>query len=527
MLTPRLSHILFILSTWVPLFAYADLPEQNWSLNLGGEYYYDHTVSIGHNGSQVFLDSGYPEQFTRLLSSHGGTNGTAVWTRHEMIYALNRSVDSSEFSDVHGVVRQEQTSGNRARLLVFRSSSGSVPIAEYLFTNTSFGAGKNFIAISDDGRWAVGATTRNQGLEVIRLDLESSNPSTPTYSEVLDPFGPEQSFAASADGKRFYVGGVYSGTIINLVTGERLFEYQYPFGAAERGHSLSADGSTLVVPVAGKINVFKESGNTYELVRALDPFPNTTQELPYATAVSSDGSVIAASYAVSPSFQNIHLHAWDSSTGEELLGHTIPGTGTWNNLPTDLELSGDGRRLVISLLGDQGQLADEVQIFERDANSGVYSPKSFLALSGSVYALDLSRSGDHLVLSRRQGHAATAESTKIIETYDLGSDLRIYGMPAPGAQVTVRYRPESLSPLTSAHLLVSPQAVASGELFPFGTLYLVRDGLQLLPMDDSDGDGVFETRITLPGSGSAQYLQGYTTAPRGLSDSWRTLSSLP
>lgn len=170
-----------------------------------------------------------------------------------------------------------------------------------------------------------------------------------------------------------------------------------------------------------------------------------------------------------------------------------------------------------------------MQIFERTDGHGSFTSKSLIALSGSVYAIDLSQSGDYLALSRRAGHAATSLSTKVLEVYDLGSDLRLTGVPQQGGQVTVRYYPSTTTPNTTAYLLVSPQPAITPEIFSFGTLYLKRQGLTLLPMEDTDGDGIFETRLTLPANsfGTKQYLQGYTNVPRALSKNWRILTSHP
>jgi hypothetical protein len=511
-----------------PLLAASPQAQQNWSRDFGGEYYYDHAVSIGLHGSEVFVDSGYPEQYTRLFSSNAGTGAADAWTRQDSGYALNRSVGSAELAGVHAFVRQEQSGGTRARLRAFRSTS-TTPVADFVFASTSLGAGSNFCAVSDDGRFVVGATTRSQGLQVVRLDLESSSPSTPSYSEVLDPFGPEQVFAASADGRRFYVGGVYTGTVIDLLTGARLFEYQYPFGAAERGHSLSADGRTLVVPVAGKIHAYRDQGAGYQLAGAWDPFPTTSGEVPYCTAASADGRVVAAAYAVSPDFLKVHLHAWDRDTGQQLLAHTVTGAGAWNNLPTDLALSGSGERLVLSVLGDQAGLADEVQVFERLAPGGPFSPGIALDLPGSVYRIDLSRSGEHLALSRRAGHAASPNSTKLVETYDLGSDLRLSGQPLPGGQVVASYLTSGAAQPALAYLLVATQPAPSPEVFPFGTLHVRRQGVTLVPMQDADGDGTFEAPVPLAAGalGVPTYLQGYSVGPRRLSDSWRVVTPLP
>jgi hypothetical protein len=502
-------------------------PERVWSDQLTNEGYYNHTVSIGNHGSQVFCDTGYSNQWTRLYSSFA-SQGAPVWQRFSSAVGFNRHVDSAETTDVHAVLRQDEgatSSSMTARVYVYTSSS-TVPIAVHSFDQTDYGAGNGSCSVSDDGRWVVATTGKLNTIHVSRLDMESNNPSSPDLEMSVSRWGPTSQYDTSSDGSRLYLGGQLSGTVLDLNSGATLFSQNYYGGGAEAtGHSLSGDGRTLVVTQSKKTRIYRESGGTFAFLTEFDPFPNTTDEVPWNSAVSHDGSIVVTAYTTLPDFQKAHICVWNVNTGQQLMHHVQNGSGTEDNLPNSTQISSNGDRIVIGSYGDSAGLTPEIQVFGLNAGGSAFHPETSFALPGSVFDMDLSSNGNQLAVSTRTTHANSATGSKVIEVYDLGSDLRVQGNSRVNSQVDFEFHAAPGS--VRGYLLVADNF--SPTQFPFGTLFPERQGLQLLPMGTPSPAGLIEyANLTVQGPvGSTRYFQGYAIGPRQLSKDWAPLTVLP
>lgn len=518
--------LLACLAPGITMAAGGGTPERIWSDELTGESYSDHTVSLGNHGTQVFCDTGYLDPFTRLYSTFD-ESGRVIWEREEFSgFGKSRVVASSESGDIHAVWRQRYSlSQNQAlaEVAVYRSSDDE-PFIEYTFDVTEPGDGVGYCTVSDDGRWVVAATRQLGDVAVTRFDTQSSNPNNPDLEVLVDHWGYVLDFSASSDGKRLYIGGNTSGTLVNLETGQDIYHQYYFSQANGRGHSLSGDGKTVAAPENRNVRIFRESNSNNQLITEFDPF-TTTNQIPWETAISHDGDLVAAAYAVGTSYDELHVFAWRVSTGEQLLNFNLQTSGPRRNLPEALSMSSSGHRIVVGTTGDGSTTNPEIRSFELNASGTRYEPLANFNYPGSVLALDLSADGNHLAVSGIDTHVDLGLGSKVIELYELGSDFSAQGLPKQGQELTFEFVPPAST--TAAFLLVSDDY--NPMPFSIGTLYPDRQGLQMHLM---------ATSVEFPASrflsfpvqgqpGTTHYFQGYSLNPRHLSDQWLPVTTMP
>lgn len=501
-------------------------PERLWSHVLTGESYYKHTVSIGNHGSQVFCDTGYFSQNTRLYSSTDEL-GSPVWENYNPALSLLRVADSSDSNDVHAVWRQElsSTGGNIAKTYIYRSDSSS-PLATYSFSTTENSNGNGACTVSDNGRWVTAATSVHTTVRLVRFDLMSSNPGAPGPELLINHFGAVTDYHSSSDGSRLYLGGQTSGLIYDFSKGEIIFDNIYWEAAEPRGHSFSGDGRTIVVPQDGKTAIYRENSSGFSKLLEFAPFPSSSLEFPWASAISEDGDIIVAAYAIKPTYLNYHVFAWRVSTGEQLLHHFEQGSGDYDNVPNKICISNSGDRFVVGSSGDENGQSPELQVFQLNSQGSAYQQSSAFNLPGSIYDMDLSGDGYHLAVSGRTAHQNSGTGSKVIEAFDLGTDFRVTGNPGEGDKINFEFTPSQAAGI--GYLLASDN-LSSNPAFSIGTLYLERLSMTLLPMDTPDAGGVLKlSNYSVEGSpGTTKYYQGYALDQRELSDTWVPVTTLP
>jgi len=500
--------------------------ERVWRDTLTNESSFFYTVSIGNRGTQVFSDTGIFSQKTRLYSAFDD-DGDPAWVRSVGTTSYNRVVASAADADVHALWRQEDGPGSEqvARAYIFRSSS-STPIGTFTFDQTEQdGGGLGACFVSADGRWVVAMTRKSLSIQIARFDTLSSNPGNPVTDITVSRFGTTTAFDCSADGKRVYLGGEISGTIVDLTSGATLLDEIFFFGPGARSHALSGDGRTAMIVGDEETVVFRQSGNQFIETRIFDPFGSNEDADPKAAALSYDGRVGVAGFSVRPQLLNSHVFAWNTLTGQQLFHHSEQGGGYLQNAISAMDVSDSGNRIVVGFQGDLSGLTREIQVFEANSQGTNYNALASFAQSGSVYDLDLSADGKHLAVNSRSTHISSGTGTQIIDSYDLGTDFRANGNPREDAWIEFEYRPENGA--TRGFLLIHDQLATTN--FSFGTLHLSRQGLRLVPMGPPNvGTGVIthDYHIT-DDRGTTKYFQAYGLGPRQLSESWMPVTVLP
>lgn len=517
--------------------AYAGNPgaEELWSDVRLNESFLDYAVTIGNNGSMLFSDTGFTSTNSRLYSTHRGTNGDPIWSRESSsMLSFNRSVASSEVGDIFAAVRHQgtSTSNRHARLDIFHSSS-TVPIFSHDFSEIDSSVGANWCFVSNDGATVFAAFVKVGTTHLKRFDRsQSGNSYFQNGDWSLSTFDLAESFGISADLKLLYLGSNVKTQVFDLTASGApyVFSKNLIGGAQPKGHSFSKDGSLIAIPMQDRIEVFIRSGNTYALDSSRYPFGTGTGQRAYRTALSGDGRTLAAAYYLSPNEQVVTVLAWDLTTGQELLRKQIGGSGQYSNRPEDLVISDDGLRLAVGLGGAEPGLVPGIVIYDRDL-PGTTDFQQYASFDrpGSVINLDISADGYRLAVASKAVPQGTGFGEKVIEAINLGKDFDVRGNARQGNTVTFEFYPENPQPGTGAAYLLKASTLESDPLnYPFGTLFLKRQGVSFIWMGAVGSSGSAVKSLTVQGSvGSTTYYQGFGVPMRQLSRSYIPLTVLP
>ncbi|MCB9913849.1 MAG: hypothetical protein H6828_01720 [Planctomycetes bacterium] len=505
-----------------PTAAASDPPlEREWLDVYPGETYWDYGVSLGDYGSKVLADTGWTGSKTRFYSSTQASSVQPVWERSVNLWSLVRAQASADEADVHAVLRQEQPVGSTARtahLEVFDSHSPT-PILSWYFPDLVGGNGVNFCDVSSNGRWVAAAVRAGGDAHVVVFDLAWSH-TQPVLDTYPGLFGEIKFLGVSDNGRRVNITSKLQGRVLNVQGGPD-YHSEYYFDTLEVGHSFSDDGSAFARPTGAGVKVNRvDASGAYSLAGEFNPYAWDAPQQSYVTALDETGQTLAAAFFTAPDFQVIEVFAWDVLSGAQLLHDTLVGTGTFDNMPSALELSDDGRRLALGAWGDQNGHVPELTIYERSASGGSFQRLAQFDLPGSLGSLDLSGDGRRLACAGRDTHFNAISGNKYVACYDLGADLRVHGTPYAGTSVTVDFWPQTGTTAVLAYSFAAAQTpLPIGNL---GTLYLDRSSVSLQAMSPIDATGRATTSLLLPSSMAGQtiYLQGYSGVPRRLSQNW-------
>ena len=522
-------RVLWILSLLAaPAIAGDPPPEEVWTHTLAGETYHTYDVSLGNCGTQAFCDTGVVTRYTRLYSATKGTTATPVWQASSPDNGYYRDVDSAEQTDVHVVSRQEDAGGGaKEAVLEVYTSSDSAPVWTYEFPGTFPSGEPNACRITPDGNRIVAAL---KGVSDIHVIVFGATSNTPLAEHFVPLFGVNMStFEISDDATRLYAANDARAVVFDLSSGTALLE-KYLIGSGDKGHSFSGDGRTLAFPKDASYRVWRDQGaGTFTEILTVAPFGATSSaHRPSHAALDDDGRTFVCTYSVVPDNLVSHVFAVDLDTGAQVLHDISTGAGSYQNIPSCVALTADGTRLAVGLWGDQMGQAPEILVYQRDAAGEAFDALTSFDLAGSVYAMDISENGDHLVTCGRDSHANVFVGNKVVEAFDLGADLQLRGLAQIGGTISFDYYPETS---TRAYLLVAPSLASPPQVFQAGTLYLERSSLDFLWMESVGGGRMSLLDYPIPATldaGETFYVQGFGLGlSRELSDSWIPVTVLP
>src|SRR5207244_1864808 len=111
--------------------------------------------------------------------------------------------------------------------------------------------------------------------------------------------------------------------------------------------------------------------------------------------ISADSSTIA--YAFNGYDTNLHvrIEALDVPTKTVLMSDEAVGTGTYQNVVSDIAIDRDGDRFVVGLWGDQGDVCPEVRLYRPRQSI----PAALFNLPGSVFDVDISGDGRRVAVA--------------------------------------------------------------------------------------------------------------------------------
>jgi hypothetical protein len=203
------------------------------------------------------------------------------------------------------------------------------------------------------------------------------------------------------------------------------------------------------------------------------------------------------------------------------------GTGTLQNICSDIAINRDGSRFVVGLWGDEGNVCPEVRLYKRNQST----PAALYNLPGSVFDVDISGDGERVAAASKAVHANLYDSGGSISYYAFEpQDLRVTGVPTPGSTVHV----DLTGPANSnAYLLYAPVEAANPMTFGggIGTLWLQRWTTSVVQIAPTNASGHTSVDYPLPGGttaiGQTRFFQGYFASPRKLTSDWARVTILP
>ncbi|MCB9915912.1 MAG: hypothetical protein H6828_12345 [Planctomycetes bacterium] len=504
--------------------AVAQSARQVWSYESDGSWLPE-TVSLGNEGTQVFVEFGAFANSRALFSTHDSDPPTAVWTDQQVEFNFNRTVASSAQYGTHAAMHQEfidaQQSWKHAILRLY-SSSSATPDWSYEFDTPIYNTEHSKVRVSSDGSRIVGAVYDAGTMTTDVTVFDASSP-TPVLDITVNTFGAPVGLVVSADGTTAAFRSTMRFLIVDLQTGAALHDEFITNGSFSGGLACSPEGRRIIMASGSSVLSYQRTVGGSYAVSSLATLG--VGETVAKVALSANGHALY--YSVNNSLQKgmAGLRGLDLVTGASLVNYTVDGGGNLLNLASGLTVSADGGRAALALWGDEFGNVPELMFFQ----AGFDAPVATQDLPGSVVSLDMSPGGEHVAAAVRACHATQfgqGGSFRVFEAPEV--DLVLEGVPSVGSTVTLHQR---LNGSALARVLVSPVLAQAPTVFPgAGALYLERELLSWLPTGTVTGNEIV-TPFQIPADsswvGSSVYFQGLGLAPRDLSDNFVKLTVLP
>ncbi len=506
-------------------FAQTNPTGQLWVRGDNGAGWSGRCVSLGAQGTQVFTEIEFGQDHAELLSGFDQNPPTPVWSNQTPIEGAYSLVDSAESADVHVSVHQivlNQSQSTKQTVVSKYHSGSATPDWTYTFPVVTAGYAR--VAVSNDGLRIVAASY--QALSG-QLDLAVFGPGsgTPQWTGGISNFALGiRGFDLASDGSLLYLASGTSFIVWNTTTHANEALYAL-VTSLESVHSMSGNG-----------NVIANGGFNYMDVWERTPtggYAKTyTRNIPgsYVCAridVSGDGSKIAYAFNGFDTNNHVRVECLDVATKTVTMSDEAIGTGSYQNVASDVAMSQDGSRFVVGLWGDQGDVCPEVRLYKSNQSA----PVALHNLSGSVFDVDISADGERVAAAAKAVHANTYAAGGSIRYYAFEpQDIRASGVPSPGA--TVQFQLQGHGGNAPAALLWSTSALQTPQVFSgIGTLYLNRTAMHVAPAPVTDATGATTASFTLPGGtsqiGTTIYFQGLFNNPRRLTNDWVRMTILP
>lgn len=188
-----------------------------------------------------------------------------------------------------------------------------------------------------------------------------------------------------------------SGRLIRTSDGVQTFSAPGSGGGSR--HKISGDGQTLVLG-GFSFQAYRWNGSTYAL---RINFTAPTSWFGWGAAVSRDGLTVGAmSHDYASGYLNTATRIWDIQTQALLGTYPTTGSGTLQDSISGGVLSDDGSIFAVSSWGAADNNHPEVMVFNRNVEL-----IGSVDTRGSVFSLDMTGSGLHVVSGNKGAHANT------------------------------------------------------------------------------------------------------------------------
>lgn len=501
-----------------------------WTYTSGSEGWLPRQVSLGNRGTQVFAKLGVFQAPARLLSTTADEPVAPVWQNTDPAATYNRFVAASPEADVYVSAHDVLVPGSTTNRNVFvqcYTSTSSAPMWTYTFPTTTNGHDNFNVFVSRDGQ-RIYALFQNIYTSSTEIKVFQPSSSTPIGQYSINLMGPFRHFDFSADGQKLLIGSQMKVAVIELATGNVLSNLLV-FDTMYDGFAISGDGSTYAYGLYGGYRVFRRNSSGVYEQRFLRSDPNWVCN---RIDISADGSTLVAASDDAPTLHSIKLETLDLAPsltqGQAVVRATtfVTATGQYTNTVQDLAISRDGHTLAVGVAGDAGGPTPELLVYRDFATQ----PDRTLQLPGSVFDLELSPDGRHMVVGSKLQHHNTFSGGGRIDMLELGSgDLLLHGTPRLGSTVQL----EIEAPAAEMTFVLSSNALAEiPTVFPqMGSLYLPRSNMTITPGGMADATGVAHVDITIPNDASLVgrdvFYQAFRANPRRLTQDWVQMTILP
>ena len=457
-----------------------------------------------------------------FLSGFDETPADPVWQTIAGPDLTQAQCASAESGDSHVTIHQVVSGTDQLhRLAVVTKYNSSSAAPQWTYTFTPLIGGPSRIGMSRDGN-VIAAAILNNWTSRCEIAFFGPNSSVPTGTLSLPSFTQLRGFDLSSDGSTLYVSSASQAVVIDRATLTTRATIALP--TALDCHALSGDGSVLAYGTFGTLVVWeRQAGGNYAWTHTHTvPGTNVCGRID----ISDDNSTIAFGFNFYDTNLHVRIEALDVPTKTITMSEDAYGTGTLQNVVSDVSISADGSRFAVALWGDEGDVCPEVRVYAK--NSSV--PLKLYNLPGSAFDVDLSPDGQRLAVASKAVHANTFASGGTISLYALTrEDIRVTGVPHLGSQITVTMRGK---PFVQSSLLWTNAPAANPTVFGnLGTLYLQRTTLNSIQTGLTGEGGEVQYTYDVSSNpadiGRSVYFQGFFASPRRFTQDWVKVTILP
>ena len=361
-----------------------DDPSVMWSYNVEWPIYTTtSTASTGFTFAGTYLND--PRE-AELFSPAGG--GIPQWVYSGTEFRVDGSGNGSVLSGA-----DEHSSG--VAVYKWTGPGNSNPDWTVNFPSMIMSSYGPYFEVSSDGS-TIAALVYNTTDS--RLLMFNSNSSTPVVDYTASGFGFPRLMQISADG-RFAALRLFTDLIIydrDLNAPRQIINIGYSTTPAD----ISGDGD-LVAYGWTSMNVLQWTGASYSTIWTANPAGYSLSKV----SISEDGSTIAAGWYNS-NFTMVKLVVYNSGSSTPLWTYNFPASsGVVQEYISDIELSTDGRYIIVGSYGDAANINPEVHIFDREAGA---TPIFTVDMPGSIFSVDISADGSYASACGKHVHANTA-----------------------------------------------------------------------------------------------------------------------
>lgn len=492
-----------------------------WAHPDNGEYWVGRVVALGNHGTNVFTEFDTAADRAELLSGFDIEPVTPIWNNWLPSTSQDAKVDAAELTGDLVSCRQVPVTGlTGPRNVIVSKYSATNATADWTYTFPATTQAVARACISKDGSRIVAGMLDGAANLIIAV-FQSSSP-VPTSVTTI-PIGPQlRAFLLSADGSTVYFASGTMASVWDVAT--RSTVAAYVLLQSLDAHAISGNGSVFAYGGFNTVNIYRrQAAGNYAPEYVLN-VPG--QAVCGRVEISENSSTVVAGFNLWDTQLGVKILAVDVASHATTMTDTALGTGTYQNIVSDIAVSASGDRFAVGLWGDQGGACPELRLYRRNQDA----PAALYDYPGSVFDVDISSDGNRVAVASKAVHANVYAGGGEIALFAFeDEDFVAQGIPVIGDKVRFTM---SGTPGAPARLIVAPApAITPFNFNPIGVLYLQRFSMTLIPIGTTDASGLVDFEYQLPNNpaliGANLCFQGLITVPRRLTRNWVQLTVLP